>query len=191
MQVKALLSLGILLGFGAVSTMASWTGTATSTSTISAATVALAIGDSEPLDSVTYELGMATMEWFPGMRQAETVALKNIGTVDSPYSIGGSMGAGELGLAMEISVHPGGTVSDVSETVVSCTGNAEYVKASGEQSFTSSQQPESSSLMLGTLAVGASETFCVQAELPIGSASSLQGQQSSMNLTFTATVGAS
>lgn len=180
-QVKALLSMGILVGFGAVSTLAAWTGTATATSTMSAATVALGVGKTES-DSTTYTVPLETADWYPGMSQAAIVVVKNSGSIAVPYTITGSITeavSGKLGSALAIVVTDG-TVSG-SAPNATCTGSPLLSKGATEPF------PAASARL--ALAPGASETLCVHYSLPTSAANTLQGNSTTVNLTFTATVG--
>jgi hypothetical protein len=183
-QVKALLSMGILVGFGAVSTLAAWTGTATATSTISAATVSLAVAKDTPVNEVFYGLDMSQNNWFPGMSQAAIVTVKNTGSVPATYALSGTMEPGALGTAMTVEVFPGGTVQDASGTTGTCSEEATYKKSSG------GDFPAAKSL--GTLTKENPEdsaSFCIQTTLPLAAASDLQGKTTSITLKFIATIG--
>lgn len=181
-QVKALLSMGILLGFGAVSTLAAWTGTATATSSLGAATVSLGVG-ATAVDTNSYTVPITGTNWYPGMSQAAVVVVKNTGSVAVPYSISGSItetGAGALGNALNVLVTTG-TVTGTSPNVT-CSG-AHLLEKPALAPF------PAAALGPAPLAPQASATLCVQYSLPAGAASSLQGATTSVKLTFTATVG--
>lgn len=173
--------MGILVGFGAVSTLAAWTGTATATSSISAATVSLGVGKTA-VDSKIYTVPVSTSNWYPGMSQAAVVVVKNSGSVAVPYSISGLVaetGSGTLGNALGVTV-TAGAVSGTSPDAI-CSGTALFTKAA--------TKPFPTAVIRPSLAPGASETLCVQYSLPTTAANSLQGNSTSVNLTFTATVG--
>lgn len=181
MQVKALLSMGVLVGFGAVSTLAAWTGTATATSSIGAATIALGAG-ATAVDTNTYTVPINASNWYPGMSQAAVVVVKNTSSVSVPYSITGSVvetGAGVLGNALNVVV----TAGSVSGTApnATCTGSPLVNKAALGAFPVAAVRP--------SLAPQASETLCVQYTLPSGASNALQGSTTSVKLTFTATVG--
>lgn len=181
MQVKALLSMGILVGFGAVSTLAAWTGTATATSTISAATVALGVGKTAT-DSPTYTVPLSGSAWYPGMSQAAVVVVKNSSSIAVPYSISGSIteaGGGKLGNALNVVV-TGGTITGTAPNAI-CAGDPLLSKGATLPFLETATQP--------SLAAGASETLCVQYSLPVSAANTLQGNSTTVKLTFTATLG--
>ncbi|PYI37605.1 hypothetical protein CVS30_14485 [Arthrobacter psychrolactophilus] len=181
MQIKAMLSLGMLVGLGAVSTLASWTGGATATAHITAATVSLGIGGTAG-GATTYTVPITGSNWYPGMSQAQKLVVTNTSTVAVPYSISGSftdVPAAGLGLAMTLLVSDGAVQGTTSNAT--CSG-AQILKKDAMAAFTAP-------VNRGSLAAGASDTFCVQYQLPLGAANTLQGATTSMTLTFTATVG--
>lgn len=182
MQLKALLSMGILLGFGAVSTLAAWTGTATATSSLGAATVTLGVG-ATAVDTNSYTVPISGANWYPGLSQAAVVVVKNTGSVTVPYSISGSItetGAGALGNALNVVVTTGAVTVTAPN---SFCGGAHLLEKPALAAFPSAAAGPA------TLAPQASVTLCVQYSLPAGAASSLQGNSTSVKLTFTASVG--
>lgn len=183
MQVKALLSMGILVGFGAVSTLAAWTGTATATATINAATVSLGAGATGSTTSTSYTVPVTEANWYPGMSQAALVVVKNTSPISVPYSITGSVmetGNGTLGNALNVIVKTGGSVSGTAPNAT-CLGTSLITKSS-LGSFPAAE-------LRSPLTPGGTETLCVQYTLPTNAASGLQGNSTTVKLTFTATVG--
>jgi hypothetical protein len=183
MQVKALLSMGILVGFGTVSTLAAWTGTATATSTISAATVSLGVGKTAS-DASTYTVPLDSTDWYPGMSQVAMVTVKNTGSLAVPYTIAGSVtesGGGSLGDALSVRVVPDG-VADGSAHAATCRGTEVLTKPALDSFPPAVDRPS-------LAAPGGSETLCVQYSLPTNADNALQGKSTSVKLTFTATVG--
>lgn len=182
MQLKAVLSLGMLVGLGAVSTLASWTGGATATAHITAATVSLGVGATAG-GATTYTVPINGTNWYPGMSQAQNLVATNTSSVAVPYSISGSFTDGPaagLGQAMTL-VLSNGSVQGTPPNAI-CSGGTQILKKDAMATF-----PTPASR--GSLAPGASETFCVQYLLPLTAANMLQGASTSMTLTFTATVG--
>lgn len=181
MQIKALLSLGIVAGLGAVSTLAAWTGNATATATISAGTVALGVG-AAPVDTVSYTVPVTGSNWYPGMSQAAMVVVKNAGTLAVPYSVAGSVvesGGGTLGQALNVVVTTG-TVQGTAPNAT-CSGAALLSKEAGAAFPAAVTRP--------SLNPQANAAFCVQYTLPLTAANTLQGNSTSVKLTFTATIG--
>lgn len=184
-RVKAILSLGILVGFGAVSTLASWTGQATATSNISTATVALGVGATTgSATSASYQMPINGNNLFPGASSASVVVVKNTGSISAPYSFQGKItesGGATLGSALTILVKTGATLSG-SGSKVTCSGGEELLTKGAGSSF---GKPTQTTL----LTPGASESLCVQYSLPLTAANALQGASTTISLDFTSSVG--
>lgn len=181
MQIKALLSIGILAGFGAVSTLAAWTGTATAMSAISAATVSLGVG-ATAVDTASYNVPINGANWYPGMSQAAAVVVKNTSSIAVPYSITGSVvetGGGLLGNALNVVVTSGNVTGTA--PAATCSG-APVVSKPASAAFPAP-------VVRPTLNPGASATLCVQYTLPLNAANTLQGSSTTVKLAFTATIG--
>lgn len=181
MQIRALLSLGILVGLSSVSTLAAWTGTATATSNITSGTVALGAGATAGTASkATYPVPIPTTNWYPGTTAAATVVVMNTGSLPAQYSIKGSINEdsdGVLGQNLVVSVKTGSAVSSTA-----CSGEKEILsKAAGTIFSGEAIRPK--------LEPGAYESICVQYSLPATAASSLQGETTTINLVFTSSVG--
>lgn len=184
-QIKAILSMGILVGLGAVSTLAAWTGTATATTSITAARVSLGVGATAGnATSASYSVPVSSVSWYPGVSAAAVVVVKNTSTVSLPYSIKGSItesGGLELGKAMNVVVKTGATVSGTAPAATCSGGTTLVTKAAGSAFGADVARP--------TLAADASETLCVQYSLPATAANNLQGATTRLDLVFTGTVG--
>lgn len=179
-QVKALLSLGLLAGIGAVSTLAAWTGEATATSSIQAGTVAIGVGATADSTSGNYTLPPSS-NWYPGVNRAVMVSVKNTGTLAAPFAVSGTTtpsGVGTLGESMQVKVTRGAAVGNAT-----CDGATILEKTAGN-GFSGSSVPQ-------LLAAGEVQAVCVQYSLPTTAPSTLQGKSTTVTLTFTATVGVS
>lgn len=185
MRVKAILSMGILLGFGAVSTLAAWTGSATATSTVESATIALGVGDTAgSATSKTYAMTITGNNLYPGAGSVSTVTVKNTGSISAPYTVSGNVaetGSGTLGAGLAITAKVGATVSG-SGSNMTCSGGTIIVSKNAGAPFSASSAAR-------TLAAGSSEALCVQYSLPISAPDALQGSSTSISLNFTSTVG--
>lgn len=184
-QIKAILSLGILVGLGTVSTLAAWTGTATATSSITAAKVSIGVGaTASGATSASYTVPLSSVNWYPGSSAAAIVVVKNTSSVPLPYSIRGSItesGGVELGKAMAVVVKTGATVSGTAPNATCSGGTALVTKGAGSAFGADVARP--------VLAANAAETFCVQYSLPENAANNLQGATTKLDLVFTGTVG--
>ncbi len=184
-QVKAILSLGIVVGLGAVSTLAAWSGTATATSNITAAQVSLGVGAAAASATTpSYTVPVSSVRWYPGVSAAAVVVVKNTSTVPMPFSIKGTItesGGAELGKAMNVVVKTGATLSGTAPNVTCAGGTTLVTKAAGAAFGAEVTRP--------TLVADASESLCVQYSLPAAAANNLQGTTTKLDLIFTATVG--
>jgi len=176
-RVRAGLALGAVLAIGVTGTYASWTDSVpVSGTTITTGTLDLKVNGADSLPSYT-ALNISGM--VPGNSTASVVTVKNAGTIPLTYYATATAG-GTLGPALAVKV-TGDSATSGSGTAVTCAGQA--LSGSGS-SFTgglvgSSAAPRS-------LAVGATETLCVQATLPATADNSLQGQSTSVTITFNA-----
>lgn len=183
-QFKALLSLGLLAGFGAVSTLAAWTGGAAATSTIGAGTVAIGVGASGGAAVADYALPLPATGWYPGRSEAVMVSVKNTGTLAAPYSLSGAVeesGAGKLGAGLAVKVTSGAVTGAPGNA--GCGGATVVEKAAGATFGAASARP--------ALPAGGEQALCVQYSLPLNAPNTLQGNSATIQLTFTATVGVS
>lgn len=184
-RIKAVLSLGILVGFGAVSTLASWTGQATATSSISTATVALGVGGAAgSASSASYQMPIMGNNLLPGATSASIVVVKNTGSISAPYSFQGKItesGSATLGSALSIQVKIGASVSG-SGSSVTCSGGTVLMTKTAGSKFDSPTDTR-------TLTPGSSESLCVQYSLPVTAANALQGTSTTIALDFTSSVG--
>lgn len=185
-KIKALLSLGLLVGFGTVSTLAAWTGTATATTSITAATVSLGVGaNATSATTSTYTVPITGTDWYPGASAAVLVTVKNSSSVAVSYSMQGAITESsqyELGKAMQVSVRSGASITGTAPAAT-CTGGTPVIsKASGAAFDAPAARP-------AQLAPNGSETYCVQYSLPTAAANNLQGAATKIDIVFTASVG--
>lgn len=182
LQIKALLSLGLLAGFGSVSTLAAWTGGATATSTIGAGTVAIEVLDANGAPLAQGKLELPVGDWYPGRSEAAMVTVRNTGTLAAPFAISRAIteeSAGSLGAAMAVQVTNGSVIGTPGGA--SCDGDVLLTKAATKSLGDRQLQPAP--------AVDSEMALCVEYSLPLGAANALQGQSTTITLTFTATVG--
>lgn len=171
--VRAVLSLGVLVGFGAVGTLAFWTDEATVTGgTFEAGTLDLALSGAEN-DPAGFTSSFALTNMLPGHSRAAVVTVENAGTTDFTYTASGTA-PGALAPSLRFRVVPGGTVSG-SGAAQTCTG--------GDPTYDGRLGGGTRAVIPGNrpLASGVDETVCVQAYLPTGAES---GQGLSTTSTF-------
>lgn len=182
MRLKALMSLGLLAGFGAVSTLAAWSGGATATSSIGAGTVGIGVGGTGGSASATYQLPIPAVGWYPGRSEAVMVTVKNTGTLSAAHAVTGTIaeaGAGKLGAGLTVKL-TSGVLTGVAGAAA-CNGAVVLEKAAGA-AFGAASAPQ-------YLAPAGEQMLCIQYSLPVTAPTTLQGNTTTITLTFTSTVG--
>lgn len=178
-RIRAILSLGIVLGLGAVSTMAAWSDSATvKGGTFTTGTLDMKVG-TPPVDNnppqFTTDFAMSNMR--PGSSTDAVLTVKNAGTV--PFEFTGTAsatnagaGADQLGSVLTLKAYgtsSGGTCTG--EPISSGTTAADFALPS--QNLTADE-------------TGDTQSLCFRASLPANAATSLQGKSSVITLTLTA-----
>jgi predicted ribosomally synthesized peptide with SipW-like signal peptide len=178
----------MVLGLGAVGTLAAWTDQSTATATFSAGTLDLKLKmlpDGTLADSVAVtSLDMTAM--YPGVSKAAMVQASNSGSLPLTYTLTGSAVAGaaglggNLGTSLLVGVYSGGTASNTA-TTGSCTGTR-----IGTADVT----------LVGSLisvpralAAASTENLCLVVSLPASAANNLQGTGTTATFTFSAGMG--
>ncbi|WP_309108612.1 SipW-dependent-type signal peptide-containing protein [Arthrobacter sp.] len=180
-RLKALLSLGMVLGLGAVGTLAAWTDESTATASFSAGTLDLKLGalpEGPFTDSVALtSLDMAAM--YPGASKAGMVSVSNSGTVPLSYTLTGT-GTGTLGAALKVSVYVGGMATNVASTGT-CSGTL----------LGTADLPLAGTLISSarTLPATSVESLCLVVKLPSTAENTLQGTTSTATFAFTGSMG--
>lgn len=184
-RVRALLSLGVALGIGSVSTLASWTDDVTvSGTTFTTGTLDLQVNNVDSYATTT--LSMSAM--VPGATSAEVLTVKNNGTVPAKYTLTGGLSgthAAEFTAAaangLLLTVRLGGVKSGAT-----CTGGSILVTDQPLTSTTTSailtKRPSTA-----LTASGGSEVLCFQVKLSDTAPSSLQGKAATATFTATGT----
>lgn len=186
-RLRALLSLGVALGFGAVGTFAYWTDDVViSGSTFTSGTLDLKVNDLDTYPTTT--LSMTAM--VPGNSSAEVLTVKNAGTAPAKYTLTGGLtgtNAADYNTAASngllLTIRLGGTKSGTGNTST-CTGGTALVTDSALTSTTTTsilaKRPTTA-----LTASGGTEVLCFQVKLADAAPSSLQG--TTATATFTAT----
>lgn len=179
---RAVLSLGLVVGLGAVGTLAYWSDTATlSGGGFEAGVLDLKLSGADTLD-LTATFKLATM--VPGESVAALVAVQNSApsSVTFNYTATG-LASGGLAPYLIFEVFLGGTHSNTTNgsglRVGACTGTTTgtaQVLTSSASVIPAAQQ----------LTVGASQNVCIIAKLSASAPTGSQGTSGSVVLTFTA-----
>lgn len=187
-RLRALLAAGMVLGLGAVGTLAAWTDESTATATFSAGTLDLklrTLPDGTLADSAAVtSLDMAAM--YPGVSRAAMVQVSNSGTLPLTYTLTGSAVAGAVGLggnlgtSLLVGVYSGGSASNTA-TTGSCTGTR---IGTADVTLVGSlfSVPR-------TLAPAGTEALCLAVSLPASAANNIQGTGTTATFTFNAGMG--
>lgn len=190
-RVRALLSLGIVLGLTSVSTLAYWTDTAPlSTGTIQSGTIDIQLNNAQSHNATTF--AMANM--VPGEAMAYGVTVNRAAnTIPFTYTITGQTSAtNTFAQSLVFTVHAGlatstTTTNGVRRTV--CTGTD--ISAGGSTLTTTAKALVTARSTLATpTAVSATiynDPVCIQASLPTGTANGAQGQSTTATFNFNAT----
>lgn len=162
-RVRALLTLGLLLGFGAVTTLAYWTDTATvTTGSFTSGTLNLKVDGVEGNPTAYSLTSFTASNLVPGESIAGSFAVQNTGNVDFTYTATGTA-SGTLAPDLRFTVKTGATASNTGSAgsrVGSCTGGT--AQSSG-LTYTSTAQTVAGTAQ--TVVAGGSQTFCVIATL--------------------------
>lgn len=171
--VRAVLSLGVVFGLGAVGTLAYWTDSAALAGgnfTAGTLDIKLSGADNNPA-AFTTNFTMLNMQ--PGDSKAASVSVQNAGSLAFTYTATGTA-PGALNTTLVFRVVPGGTVSGGT-----CTGGTETFNnqlTAGNTGVITANRP---------LAAGANESFCVSASIP-STATTGQGLSTTASFTFNA-----
>lgn len=187
--LRALLSLGMVVGLGATGTYAYWTDTTTITgTTITAGTIDLkaSAGPSGFQDNPTDFTTMNVNTMVPGDTTAGVITIKNSGTAPLTYSatsVGTNGDAKSLATALALKVTLD-TATTGSGRAVTCAGAA--IAGSGTTIGLTATNLLSSATPR-TLAAGQEEKICVQVGLPSNANTALQGATTNLTFTFNGT----
>ncbi|MBO9521283.1 MAG: hypothetical protein J7518_07075 [Nocardioidaceae bacterium] len=183
-RARALLTIGMVLGIGAVTTLAYWTDTATVNSgTFSSGTLNLKVDGNEGNPTAYGWSTFNASNLVPGESVAATFQVQNTGTVDFTYTGTGSA-SGALAPSLRFTVRTGATAGNsgaAGSRVGTCTGGTAQ---SSSLTYTGTAQTVAGTAQ--TVAAGGSQTFCVIATLDAGTALSEGGKSASAQFVVTA-----
>lgn len=189
-RLRAALSLGVLVGFGAVGTAAYWTDQATlASTTFTAGTLDLTLDGNLSGQGGSYTKSSLTLtDMIPGESVAVTVSVQNSGTVGLKYTAS-AYNTGGLASGLRWTVVANSTSSNSGSA---SSGNRAGSCSSGTttaSSVTLSTSSGSPTTVIGTprtLASSASENVCIIAALSSSADNSLQGQSATGTFVFDA-----
>lgn len=177
-RVRAALGLGVILGFGAVTTSAYWTDQATVPGgSFTAGTLDVKVGDpAVDNDPPAFTTAFALSNMVPGSSKDAVLKVTNAGSVAFTFTVTGSAtnsgaGANQMGSALRIAVYPSSDASGA------CTGTALIANVA----------PNALSLGRPALSPAAATSLCFRASLPTDADPALQGQATRVTFTLLAT----
>jgi predicted ribosomally synthesized peptide with SipW-like signal peptide len=186
--IRALLSLGVVVGVGATGTYAYWTDTVqVSGTTITAGTIDLKVQDQ---DTVTNFTSMNVSTMVPGETTAGVLTVKNSGTAPLKYYVSAlATNNDSKNLAGNLTVKVTGDSTTSASGRNSVCGNG---SSSALADSATSLSTSAAANLVGTpaprqLTSGQSETVCIQLTLQAAAPTSVQGGTTNLSLTFTGT----
>lgn len=184
-RLRALMSLGMVLGLGAMGTLAVWSTSATATSgEFVTGSVDIKLDGNDGLQADTYKINFPVTPLLPGQSTAKLIPVQNRGTLPFNYGVT-VVGSGALPAALSLSARSDATVN-VGATSLTCTGGtAQNTVSPVPTSNATALVPNNS---IGPLPANTGNTnLCVQVNLLSAAANNLQGVSTTLTLVFTAT----
>jgi predicted ribosomally synthesized peptide with SipW-like signal peptide len=187
-RLRAVLSLGLVLGLGSAGTLAFWTDDVAITgTTFTAGTLDLQVNSETDDDYATTTLSMTGSNvMVPGSSSAEVLTVQNKGNIPLKYTMtGGMTGADAAAMApqLTLTLRAGGSKSGTGNTST-CTG--------GTSIYSSALSTSTSTAIIGTArgplaATTGTEALCFQVTLSSSAPSSLQSKTANATFTLTGT----
>lgn len=192
-RVRALLSLGLLLGVTQVGTLASWTDSATvDGGNLASGTLDLTVGESS-----ANQLGGAGGTWThstlalaamaPGESVARTLTVGNGGSVALTYNATVATSNNDLHNGLQLTVVEGATAANTGTQAANnrsgtCTGGTATALTNTNLSTTASGLHPAAV----PLASAATRSYCVRAALVTTAPNSMQGKTTALTFAFSA-----
>ncbi|MFC9515175.1 SipW-dependent-type signal peptide-containing protein [Nocardiaceae bacterium NPDC056970] len=177
-RTRAVASLGIVLGLGAIGTLAAWSDTATATSGVfSTGSVDLRL-NGDPGNPTAYNFATLTKSnMMPGNSVAATLPVQNSGVAPFTYTMAAAAATSALAPALLV------TVSTGTSNGTACTGGTAIATdvpmvSGGSANVITTPR---------TLNDGGSETLCFQVKVSPSAPTTAQGQTVNASFNFTAT----
>lgn len=172
-RVRALLSLGMVLGLGAVGTLAAWTDVTTATATFSAGDVNINVNGAE-----TGAVVFSAAQMKPGDVLVAPVQINNTGDLSVTYRMTTAVAGTGLGAGLVVEIRSAAT------TCQNGTASGGVVVSAGSTTLTNALTIDSRPL--SAAAPSNIETLCFKISLPAGTPDSYQGKTAETTFTFTA-----
>ncbi|WP_260845083.1 CalY family protein [Prescottella equi] len=177
-RTRAIASLGIVLGLGAIGTLAAWSDTATATSGVfSTGSVDLKL-NGDPGNPTAYNFATLTKSnMMPGSSVAATLPVQNAGVAPFNYTMAAAATTSTLAPFLKV------TVSTGTSNGTACSGgtviaNGVPLVSGGSTNLITTARP---------LNNGGSESLCFQVAVDSAAPTTVQGQTVNASFNFTAT----
>lgn len=176
---RAIASLGIVLGLGAIGTLAAWSDSATATSGVfSTGSVDLQLNNNQGNPTAYGFATLTKSNMMPGDSVAQTLPVQNKGSVPFNYTMGATTTTGTLAGALKVTVSTGTSNGTV------CSGGTNIANG---VSLTSGGTTQLITTARPLAATTGSETLCFQVTLDPNANVSVQNQSVSTSFNFNAT----
>ncbi len=184
-RARAIMSIGIVLGLGAVGTLAAWSDTSTATSgAFTTGRLDIKVGPAPGVDNnpVSFSTALADAELFPGETAASGLLVTNApGSVANTYTISVVASNATLGNLLNSSVHSGAPVSGA------CTGPLVSTVTGLGTSKAFQQTTPTVGPVRRSLVVGGTDQLCISITMPSTATSPATAATGTVNYTLTAT----
>ncbi|WFR72167.1 SipW-dependent-type signal peptide-containing protein [Prescottella defluvii] len=175
---RAIASLGIVLGLGAIGTLAAWSDTATATSGVfSTGSIDLQLNGNQGNPNAYAFTTLTKTSMMPGDSVAATLPVQNTGTTPFNYTMVANATSSELAPQLKVVISTGSSNGTACSGGTVIANNLPLVSG-GAANLIPTARP---------LAVGASETLCFQVTLDANAPVSVQNKTVSTSFNFNAT----
>ncbi|MFC9515177.1 SipW-dependent-type signal peptide-containing protein [Nocardiaceae bacterium NPDC056970] len=177
-RTRAVASLGIVLGLGAIGTLAAWSDTAVATSgTFSTGSINLQLNGNEGNPTAYAFTTLSKSNMMPNDSVAATLPVQNTGTVPFNYTMSAAATASTLAPYLKVTVSTG-AVSGTACSGGTVLANGVALVSGGNVNLVSPAR---------NLANGVNETLCFQVALDTSVPNTVQGQTINVSFNFNAT----
>lgn len=177
-RTRAIASLGIVLGLGAIGTLAAWSDTATATSGVfSTGSVDLKL-NGDPGNPTAYNFATLTKSnMMPGNSVAATLPVQNAGVASFTYTMAAAATTSPLAPFLKVTISTGTSNGTVCSGGTAIATDVALVSGGSANLITAPR----------TLNNGVSETLCFQVKVDPAATTAAQGQTVNASFNFTAT----
>lgn len=177
-KVRAIASLGIVLGLGAIGTLAAWSDSATATSGVfSTGSIDLQLNGNQGNPSAYAFASLTKTGMLPGASVAATLPVQNTGTTSFNYTMAAAATSSTLAPYLKVIVSTGTSNGTVCSGGTVIANNVALVSGGSANLIPTAR----------ALANGGSETLCFQVTLDAAAPTTVQSQTVNTSFNFNAT----